>query len=80
MTSLTEKRITNILLTEASISTESRNLESTRKTTPEKSIRSMIRTRFGIPELDKKIGQPKKIEGCNQKKDRRNTTTIEIIM
>jgi hypothetical protein len=40
----------------------------------------MIRTRVGIPELDKKIEQPKKIEGYNLKKDRRNTTTIEMIM
>jgi hypothetical protein len=36
--------------------------------------------RVGIPELDKKIRQPKKIEGCNQEKDRRNTTTMEMIM
>jgi hypothetical protein len=36
--------------------------------------------RVGIPELNKKIGQPKKIEGCNQEKDRRDTTTMEMIM
>jgi hypothetical protein len=30
-------------------------------------------------ELDKKIRQPKKIEECNQEKNRRNTTTMEII-
>jgi hypothetical protein len=30
--------------------------------------------------ISKKIGQPKKIEGCNQEKDRRNTISIEIIM
>jgi hypothetical protein len=40
----------------------------------------MIRTRVEIPELDKKIGQSKKIEGYNQEKDRKNTTTMEIIM
>jgi hypothetical protein len=80
MTSLTEKKITNILLTEAPISTESRNLELMRKTTSEKSVRSMIQTRFGISELDKKIGQSKEIEGYNQKKNRKNTTTMEIIM
>jgi hypothetical protein len=45
-----------------------------------KELRSTIQTRVGIPELDKKIGQSKKIEGCNQEKDRRNTTTMEMIM
>jgi hypothetical protein len=80
MTSLTEKRIVNISLTGAPIPTGSRNLESARKTTPERNLRSMIRTRVGIPELDKKIGQPKKIEGCNQEKDRRNTATMGMIM
>jgi hypothetical protein len=40
----------------------------------------MIRTRVRIPELDKKIEQLKKIEGYNQEKDRRNTTTMEMIM
>jgi hypothetical protein len=80
MTSLTEKRIVNILLTEAPISTGPRNLESAQKTTPERNLRSTIRTRVGILELDKKIGQPKKKEGCNLEKDRRNTTTMEMIM
>jgi hypothetical protein len=46
-------------------------LELARKTTPKKNLRSMIRTRVEIPELDKKIEQPKKIEGCNQEKDRK---------
>jgi hypothetical protein len=50
------------------------------KTTPERNLRSTIQTRVEISELDKKIGQPKKIEGCNQEKDRRNTTTMEMIM
>jgi hypothetical protein len=77
MTSLTEKRIS---LTEAPILTGPRNLELAQKTTPEKNLRSIIRTRVEIPELNKKIEQSKKIEGCNQKKDRRNTTTMEIIM
>jgi hypothetical protein len=36
--------------------------------------------RVEIPELDKKIEQPKKIEGYNQKKDRKNTTTMEMII
>jgi hypothetical protein len=45
-----------------------------------KELRSTIQTRVGISELDKKIRQPKKIEGCNQEKDRRNTTTMEMIM
>jgi hypothetical protein len=45
-----------------------------------KELRAMIRTWVGIPELAKKIRQIKKIEGCNQEKDRRNTTTIEMIM
>jgi hypothetical protein len=31
-------------------------------------------------ELDKKIEQPKKKEEYNQEKDRRNTTTMEIII
>jgi hypothetical protein len=80
MTNLTEKRITNILLMEAPISTRPKNLESTWKITPEKNLRSTIQTRVGILELDKKIGQPKKLEGYNQEKDRRNTTTMEMIM
>jgi hypothetical protein len=80
MTSLTEKRIMNISLTEAPISTGPRNLELARKIIPGKNLRSTIQTRVGIPELNKKIRQPKKIEGCNQEKDRRNTTTIEMIM
>jgi hypothetical protein len=75
-----EKRIMNILLTRAPISTGSRNLELTRKTTPERNLISTFWTRVGIPELDKKIGQPKKIEECNQEKDRGNTTSIEMIM
>jgi hypothetical protein len=62
MTSLTEKRIANILLLKAPISTGPRNLESTQKTTPERNLRTTIRTRVGIPKLDKKIGQPKKKE------------------
>jgi hypothetical protein len=78
MTKLTEKRITNISLTEAPISTGPRNLESTRKITSERNLRSAIRTRVRILELDKKIGQPKKIEEYNQEKDRRNTTLIEL--
>jgi hypothetical protein len=45
-----------------------------------KELKSTIRTRVGILELDKKIEQPKKKEGCNLEKDRRNTTTIEMIM
>jgi hypothetical protein len=80
MTNLTEKRITNILLTKAPIPTGPRNLESARKITPGKNLRSTIQTRVGIPEIDKKIKQVKKIEGCNQEKDRRNTTTMEMIM
>jgi hypothetical protein len=62
MTSLTEKRITNISLTEAPISIGPRNLESARKITPGKNLRSTIQTRVRIPELDKKIRQIKKIE------------------
>jgi hypothetical protein len=50
------------------------------KTTPERNLRLTIQTRVGIPKLDKKIGQLKKLEGCNQEKDRRNTIIIEIIM
>jgi hypothetical protein len=75
-----EKRIANISALEAPISTGPRNLESERKTTPERNLRSTIQTRVRIPELDKKIGQPKNIEGCNQEKNRRNTTTMEMIM
>jgi hypothetical protein len=71
MTSLTEKRIANILLTEAVISIRPRNLELTRKITPEKRIRSINWTRVGISELNKKIGQLKKKEECNQEKDRK---------
>jgi hypothetical protein len=40
----------------------------------------MIRTRVRIPELNKNIRQIKKIEEYNQEKDRKNTTTMEIIM
>jgi hypothetical protein len=60
MTSLTEKRITNILLTKAPISTGQRNLELARKTTSEKNLRSTIQTRFGILKLDKNIKQVKR--------------------
>jgi hypothetical protein len=80
MLSLTEKRIANISLTEAPISTELRNLESTRKTTPGRSLRSTIQTRVRVLELNKKIRQPKKIEECNQKKNKRNTISIEMII
>jgi hypothetical protein len=45
-----------------------------------KELISIFWTRVGIPELDKKIKQPKKIEEYNQEKDRRNTTSIEMIM
>jgi hypothetical protein len=75
-----EKRITNISLTKALISTEPRNLELVRKSAPGRNLRSMIRTRVGIPELNKNIKQVKKIEECNQEKDRRTTTTIEMII
>jgi hypothetical protein len=68
MTSLTEKKITNISLTEALISIGPRNLELTWKTIPGKNLRSTLQTRVGILELDKKIEQPKKIEGYNQKR------------
>jgi hypothetical protein len=74
------EKITNISLTEAPISTKPGNLESAQKTTPEKNLRSIIWTRVRILELNKKIGQPKKIEGCNQEKNKRNTIIIEIIM
>jgi hypothetical protein len=40
----------------------------------------MIQTRVKIQKLNKKIGQPKKIEECNQEKDRKNNITMEIIM
>jgi hypothetical protein len=62
------ERIANISLTEAPISIGPRNLESTRKTIPERNLRSKIQTRVGI---DKKIGQLKKIEGYNHEKDRK---------
>jgi hypothetical protein len=39
----------------------------------------MIQTRVRIPELNKKIRQPKKIKGCNLEKNR-NTTTIKMII
>jgi hypothetical protein len=65
---------------EAPISTGPRNLELTRKITPERNLRSTIQTRVGISELDKKIEQPKKKEDYNLKKDRRNTTTMEMII
>jgi hypothetical protein len=65
MTSLTEKRIVNISLTRALISTGPRNLELTRKITSGRNLISTVCTRVEIPELDKKIGQPKKIEECN---------------
>jgi hypothetical protein len=55
------------------ISTKLKNLELARKTTPKKNLRSMIRTRVEIPGLNKKIEQPKKIEGCDQE----NRTTKE---
>jgi hypothetical protein len=75
-----EKRITNISLTEAPIPIGPRNLELKRKTTLGRNLRLMIRTRVGIPELDKKIEQPKKKERCNLEKDIRNTTKMEMIM
>jgi hypothetical protein len=75
-----EKRITNISLTEALISTRPRNLELTQKITSERNLIATIQKWVKIPELDKNIRQIKKIEECNQKKDRRNTTTMEMIM
>jgi hypothetical protein len=54
------EKITNISLTEAPISTKPRNLESTRKTMSDRNLRSTVRTRVGIPELDKNIRQVKK--------------------
>jgi hypothetical protein len=45
MTSLTEKRIVNISLTEAPISTGPRNLESARKITSGRNLRSTIQTK-----------------------------------
>jgi hypothetical protein len=80
MTSLIERKITNISLTEALISIKSRNLELIRKIISERNLKSRIHTKVEISELDKKIRQTKKIEGCNLKKDRRNTTTMEMIM
>jgi hypothetical protein len=74
------KKITNILLTEAPISIKPRNLELMQKIIPEKNLRSIIWTRVGILELNKKIRQIKKIERYNLEKDRRNTTTMEIII
>jgi hypothetical protein len=71
MTSLIEKKIANILLTEALISTGPKNLELAQKTIPGKNLSSIIQTRVEIPELDKKIEQPKKIEGCNQEKQKK---------
>jgi hypothetical protein len=50
------------------------------KITSVKNLISTIQTRVRILELDKKIKQPKKIEGCNQKKDRRNTVLIKMII
>jgi hypothetical protein len=43
MTSLTEKKITNILLMKAPISTEPRNLELARKITPERNYDQQFR-------------------------------------
>jgi hypothetical protein len=80
MISLTEERITNISLTEALKSTGPKNLELTHKIILERNLISTIRSRVRISELSKKIGQLKKIEEYNQKKDRRNTTSIEMIM
>jgi hypothetical protein len=45
-----------------------------------KNLRLMIWTRVKILELNKKIEQLKKIEGCNLEKNRRNTILIEMIM
>jgi hypothetical protein len=42
-----------------------------------KKLKSIIQTRVRIPELDKKIEQPKKKKEYNQKKDRRNTITMK---
>jgi hypothetical protein len=80
MTNLMEKRITNISLTEALISTRPRNLELTQKITSERNLIATIQKWVRIPKLDKNIRQIKKIEGCNQKKDRKNTTTMEMII
>jgi hypothetical protein len=65
---------------EASISTKPRNLELTQKITFRKESKINNSDRVEIPELNKKIGQPKKIEEYNQEKVRRNTTTIETII
>jgi hypothetical protein len=62
------EKIVNILLTEVLILTGPRNLELARKITPEKNLKSIIQTRVEIPELDKKIKQPKKKKEYNQKR------------
>jgi hypothetical protein len=68
------------LLTEALISIGPRNLKLVQKIISKRNLRQIFRTRVEISELNKKIKQIKKIEGYNQKKDRKNTTTIEIII
>jgi hypothetical protein len=75
-----EKKIANISLTEALISTKPRNLKLAQKTTIERNLKLIIQTRVKIPELDKKIKQIKKIEGYNQEKNRRNTIIVEMTM
>jgi hypothetical protein len=57
---------------EAPISTKPRNLELVQKIISERNLISTIRTRVRIPELNKKIEQPKKKEECNQKKTEGN--------
>jgi hypothetical protein len=76
MINLTEKRIANISLKEAPILTGPRNLELAWKTTSERNRRSTIRTRDKILELD----ENKKKKDYNQEKDRRNITSIEMII
>jgi hypothetical protein len=70
----------NILLTEALILTGPRNLELARKITTERNLRSIIHTRVGISELDKKNRTTKEKERVQPKKGQKEHYNNEIII
>jgi hypothetical protein len=65
MTSLMEKKL-QILANRSSNFNQTKKFEINTKNYTRKELKSMIWTKVEISELDKKIGQPKKIEGCSK--------------